>query len=136
MQEMESKGAPSAKGAITPNRVLVALLAFSAILGVFLSYRTVRGIPEPESVRMVSAVLLSLLTFAWFWIDSEFRAYKRSPFLSVSIVALGVLAIPYYLLRSRPKGQRLKALGKWLGFVLLMMLAFVMGNLPIALLAA
>jgi hypothetical protein len=54
--------------------------------------------------------------------------------LSVAIIALTVLAVPYYLLRSRPRGQRLKAVGKYLGFALLVWIAFLLGSLPVYLL--
>jgi hypothetical protein len=134
MQEPGANDASTASpsGALTPKRVLIALLVAFVALGVFETYLEVRGIPEPKSVQLGSTFVFSLMTFTWFWLDSESRAYKRSPFLSVSVVALGIVAIPYYLLRSRPKGQRLKAVGKCVGFVGLLLLAFVLGSLLVA----
>jgi hypothetical protein len=43
-----------------------------------------------------------------------------------------LLAVPYYLLRSRERGQRLFAMAKLLGFVVLMVAALVVGALPVA----
>ena len=135
MQETGTNDAPSASppGVLTPKRVLIALPVAFAALGMFMAYLQVRGIPEPKSVQVASTFLFSLMTFAWFWLDSELRAYKRSPFLSVSVVAFGIVAIPYYLLRSRSKGQRLKAVGKFMGFVCLLFLAFLVGGLFVTL---
>lgn len=111
-------------------RVLIILLALFAALGFALAYLAGREIPEPKPMQLGTTLLFSILTFAWFWFDSEARSYKRSPFLNVAVVGLGALAIPYYLLRSRPKGQRLKSIGKFIGFILLLIAALVLGGFP------
>jgi uncharacterized membrane protein len=40
---------------------------------------------------------------------------------------LTILAMPYYLLRSRPRGEKLRSLFKCLGFGLLMVLCTAVG---------
>jgi hypothetical protein len=50
---------------------------------------------------IVFIVLAPLLVFAWYRFDSDELAYRRTPFLNVAIVALAVLALPYYFFRSR-----------------------------------
>lgn len=113
-----------------PKHALIALLTTFAAFGFLLSFLDARGIAEPRSMQLGSTFVLSALTFAWFWLDSECRSYKRSPFLSIAIVALGAFAVPYYLLRSRPKGERLKAIGGFAGFVLLLVVTLVAGSVP------
>ena len=41
------------------------------------------------------------LIFFWFRLDSDQLGYRRTPVLSVMVLALTVVALPYYFLRSR-----------------------------------
>lgn len=50
---------------------------------------------------IVFSVIATLLIFIWYRFDSDERSYRRSPFLSVAVVALSVLALPYYFYKSR-----------------------------------
>jgi uncharacterized membrane protein len=43
------------------------------------------------------------------------------------MVSVGFLAIPYYLWRSRPAGQRGRALLRFFGFVVLLVLVTALG---------
>jgi hypothetical protein len=111
-----------------PEHALVALIGYLAALGVVLSFLDARGIAEPPSLQIGSTLGLAALTFAWYWSDSEARRYKRSPFLSIAVAALGFIAVPYYLFRSRHKGERLMAIGRFLGFGLLLMAVIIAGS--------
>ena len=115
-----------------PNEILVLLLLYFAALSGMASYFDTRGIAEPQWSVMVTSMAGSLLVFWWYWADSTSRSYRRSPLLNIAIVALGFLAVPYYLLRSRQKGRRLLAFAKLLGFIFLMVVAMVIGALPVA----
>jgi hypothetical protein len=64
-----------------PKHALIALLITIALLGGLLSFLEARGIREPQPLHIGSTLLFSVLTFLWFWLDSEARSYKRSPFL-------------------------------------------------------
>jgi hypothetical protein len=115
-----------------PNQILVLLLLYVAALSGMASYLDTRGIAEPQWSVMVTSIAGSLLVFLWYWADSTSRSCRRSPLLNIAIVALGFFAVPYYLLRSRRRGQRLLAFTKLFGFVLLMVVAVVIGALPVA----
>jgi hypothetical protein len=115
-----------------PNQILVLLLLYIAALSGMTSYLDTRRIAEPQWSMMVTSLAGSLLVFWWYWTDSTSRSYRRSPLLNVAMVAVGFLAVPYYLLRSREKGQRLLAVAKLLGFVVLMVIAMAIGGLPVA----
>jgi hypothetical protein len=115
-----------------PKQILVLVLLYIAALSGMASYLDTRRISEPQWSVMVTSIAGSLLVFWWYWADSTFRSYRRSPLLNVAIVAVGFLAVPYYLLRSREKGQRLLAVAKLLGFVVLMVVAMAIGGLPVA----
>jgi hypothetical protein len=47
--------------------------------------------------------------------------------MSTGVVAMNFIGVPIYLLRSRPRGQRARALLRCFGFVALMMLAMALG---------
>jgi len=58
----------------------------------------------------VVGAIVSFLCFLWYRGDSDARAYERSRWLTVAVVAFTVAAIPYYLVRSRGEGERGQAL--------------------------
>jgi cytochrome bd-type quinol oxidase subunit 2 len=118
-----------------PNQILVLLLVYFAALGGMASYLDMRGIAEPQWSAIVTSIAGSLLLFWWYWADSTSRSYRRSPLLNVAIIALGFVAVPYYVLRSREKGQRLLAFAKLFGFVLLLIAAVAIGSLPAVLIS-
>lgn len=120
---------------MNPNHVLIALLVFGAVLSGYLEFLEMRRIPEPEIVRVGSMIAFSVLTFAWYKFDSDIRGYKRTPLLNVGVVALGLFAVPYYLIRSRERGHRLKAVIFFIGFVLAFVAALSLGALPVAMLS-
>lgn len=114
-----------------PNHILVLLLLYLAAFSGVSSYLDTRRIAEPQWFVMATSIMGSLLIFAWYWADSTSRSYRRSPLLNVAMVAIGFLAVPYYLLRSRERGRRLAAFAKMFGFVLLIVLATLIGSLPV-----
>ena len=118
---------------MTPNHILGLIFLWMAILGGVSAYFDAQAIREPQWSVMGSSIVFSLLVFWWYWADSNSRSFRRSPLLNVAVVAVGVVAIPYYLLRSRPSGERLKAITKLLGFFMLLVVALFAGALPIAL---
>ncbi len=115
---------------MTPKRILILMLICTAVLSSVQTYLDSKGIVEPVSIQVGSTIGFSFLVFAWYWADSQARSFRRSPFLSVGIAAFAVIAVPYYLVRSRARGERLKAIGKLIGFVGLMVLALIIGVFP------
>lgn len=117
------------------SQILVIVLLYFAALGGLTAYLEVQRIAEPQWSVMLTSLMGSILVFWWYWADSTLRAYRRSPLLNVAVVGIGILAVPYYLLRSREKGQRLLALAKMLGFIVLMVGALLVGASSVALLS-
>ena len=114
-----------------PNYILGLILIAAALLGFMTAYLEANGIREPQWSVVSTSIGFSLLTFWWYWVDSDLRSYRRSPLLNVAVVALGMCAIPYYLIRSREKGKRIVALLAMLGFLVLVVVALLVGSLPI-----
>jgi hypothetical protein len=116
-----------------PKQILGLILLSTALLGGMSAYLEAHGIREPPWSVLSTSMGFSLLVFWWYWADSTSRSYRRSPLLSVAVVAVAFVAVPYYLFRSRQKGQRLRAVASMLGFVALLVVALFAGAVPIAL---
>lgn len=86
---------------------LILLASFSD--GVFRQLMTPGdAFPRSDIVLVVTA---TLLVFIWYRLDSDERSYRRTPFLNVAIVALAIVAIPYYLFKSRGRSRGSMAFG-------------------------
>jgi hypothetical protein len=80
------------------------------------------GLPiASEGFRIIvlfgpTIVTLGVL-FWWLRYDSIAHNYRRSPWFNVGIVAIAVVFVPIYLIRSRPPGARIRAVLGFLGVV-------------------
>jgi hypothetical protein len=108
------------------------LLGMAALSGVS-TYLEAQGLREPNWSVVSTSIAFSLLIFWWYWADSTSRSYRRSPLLNVAVIAVAFVAVPYYLVRSRPRGQRLRAVAGLLGFVAMLVVALLIGALAVAL---
>jgi hypothetical protein len=79
--------------------VLVALGVASFLSGVIDQY-FYPGREWPPSA-MGFTVIGIFLVFIWYRLDSEQMNYRRSPWLNVGVIAIAIVALPYYFLRSR-----------------------------------
>jgi CDP-diglyceride synthetase len=106
--------------------VLYALLAVMLVSGLIEPMES-NAPPSPVWWTLLSAFLMSFLPYYWYRLDSEARRFHRSRWMSTSVVALNFIGLPIYLVRSRPRGQRARALLRCFGFVALMVLAMAVG---------
>ena len=109
-------------------RILVVFIVAAAAVAFVHGVHIARGIAQPGYLRIVSSAIFGALAFLWFWNDSEARSFKRSPLLSVAIVTLAVVAVPYYLMRSRGDGERFIAIAKLIFFVVILFIAIMIGG--------
>ncbi len=118
---------------MTPQRVLVMLFAYTTGLSFAMTYLTSQGMTQsPPALSLGSSLIFSLLVFMWYWVDSQARGFRRQPLLSVAVVAVAFLAIPYYLFRSRAAGQRAKAFGNLCVVIGLLIASMIVGGLAAA----
>ena len=68
-----------------------------------------------QTVLWVSIIVVSVLIFEWVHLDASERHYSKSKWLNLGVLTFSNVFVPVYLFRSRPKGQKLRALA---GFVL------------------
>jgi cytochrome bd-type quinol oxidase subunit 2 len=114
---------------MTPKRTLIALFLLMAVNGAIDATYRARGAQLPLGWTLPLALVFSFLCFVWYRMDSDKRHFTRSPWLNSSMVVLVAIAMPYYLLRSRRPGERLRALLRCAGFAVLLVLATAVGAL-------
>jgi hypothetical protein len=109
----------------------LALALFYALVGFVSGCGLARfGIAGYDSIGAVAGVLLlSIATFIWFRADSLQRSFHRSATLNIAFVGLTLLALPYYLIRTRGMKVGLMAIGAGLSIYVLYVLATIMGML-------
>ena len=77
--------------------ILAALSLLSPLLEV-----VVTGRIEPFSNFAVAENLLSIVPiYWWYYLDKEQRQFRAGPILNVGIIALTIVALPIYFIRSR-----------------------------------
>ena len=113
-----------------PRHVLILLVAFTLVAGL-VDARQELGHAEAPAWSLVSTLVFSFLCFYWYRLDSVARGYRPSAWLNVGIVMLAIVAVPYYLARSRPAGARARALLRFGGFALLLAGVAMLGLLVV-----
>ena len=111
-----------------PKQILALLLLYMAVLSGMASHLEIQKITESQWSRIVTTLAGSALIFWWYWADSTSRSYRRSPGLNIAIIGIAFLAVPYYLVRSREPGQRVVAITRLCGFILLMLVTTAIGG--------
>jgi O-antigen/teichoic acid export membrane protein len=112
---------------MTPKRILIALFFLMMVDGAIDATYSAGAEEAPIGWSLALALTFSFLCFVWYRHDSDERHYARSRWLNIGMVVLTVFAMPYYLARSRPRGQKLRALARCAGFALLLVLATAIG---------
>jgi len=109
------------------NKILLFLLILFLLIGAVSGVYAVRDSYEPPWWTLSSTVLVSVAGFYWYHLDSTRHNYARSIWLNLGVVAVAPLAVPYYVYSVTPAGARLRALGRLVGFFLLLMAATMVG---------
>jgi hypothetical protein len=110
-------------------RVLVLILIFAAVVGAVNNYLYIRAYAAPVWWQTSSIVLFVLFILTWYHYDSVSNGYKRTKWMNAGVLFMAVVAIPFYLVRSRAKGKRIKALLGLSGFVAILLLSAILGGL-------
>ena len=79
--------------------IVLGFLALSFVAGVLGQYYYPGMEVSPADIWLMPA--FAFLLFLWYRIDSGQRAYRRSRWLNVMIIAVAVIALPYYFVRPR-----------------------------------
>jgi len=118
-----------------PKHALYGFFAVMAAYGALAGYYQSFGANPPRSLEFALTALTIVLLYVWYYLDAEERQYNRTALLGGAVILLSALAIPYYLVRSRPPGARVKALGKFLGLAVLSVVVTALAAVPFGLFA-
>ncbi len=94
-------------------RSLLYLAASAAVVIVLQEACALRG-AELQVLSTALAVVPLYFAFRWYALDATERRFRRSPVLNVAIVALWLVAFPYYLFRTRGLWGGLRGTGVFL----------------------
>jgi hypothetical protein len=78
---------------------VAAVLALGLVDGVTAMFMYPGQVLSPSSFAI--GIVALFLSFAWYRMDSDSRAYKRSLLSSAAVIGLGIFALPYYFFRTR-----------------------------------
>ena len=79
----------------------LAVLAVISLVGPVLE-AAVTGRIEPFSKFGLAETFLSIAPiYWWYYVDKEQRQFRAGPVLNVGVVALAIIALPVYFIRSR-----------------------------------
>lgn len=116
-----------------PRPALFALLFIAVMAGAMNGFAATRHAAQPPVWTHALDLMFSFLCFVWYCRDGDARSYIRSRWLNVAMVMFAMFTVPYYLWRSRPQGQRARAIMRYVGFGVLLGLltgvGFVLGVL-------
>lgn len=79
--------------------ILLLLALASFVAGVLGQYFWPDAPVSPADLGF--AVVGAFLIFAWYHADARQRGYRRPMWLNVGVIALAIVAMPYYFLRTR-----------------------------------
>ena len=86
------------------------------------------------NIYKISTMLLStFLIFSWFMYDARENNIFPSGSLKLSVIVLGIVAVPYYIFRYKGLKRGLFSLAKFIGFLIgAIAISFVAGELGLS----
>jgi hypothetical protein len=112
---------------------LKATLALMACYGIFIGFADARGVDSTKPVEFIFSICTLVLSYVWYYFDAAERGFRRTSAMGASIVLFTLIALPIYLARSRPKGERFKSIGAMLLFMILCLVVVVVAGVPVSL---
>jgi hypothetical protein len=86
---------------LTPKIIALALLGVVSLVGPLIE-RWVTGRVEPLGRFDLALTLVSIpLIVWWYHVDKRQHGYQAGPLMNAGVVALAILALPIYFVRSR-----------------------------------
>ena len=77
------------------------------------------GARTPGLLQFSEGLIFSFILFYWFMVDSTIRNYNPSRFLKFIVVALAVIALAWYIIRTRGLRESVRSLMYAFGLLIL-----------------
>jgi len=100
-------------------KLLLVFFLFVAVAGAVDGHFESLGVYTPAPLNLAEAFAFGAVLFAWYFFDAREHSFVRSKLLDVSVIALSIVAIPIYLVRSRPEGQKARAVMVFIALLIL-----------------
>jgi hypothetical protein len=84
-----------------PKVVALALLGLIALAGPIIEMGVTGRVEAFSKFDLVESFISLPLIYWWYHTDKHQRDYKAGPLMNVGVVALTILALPVYFIRSR-----------------------------------
>lgn len=85
--------------------------------------------PLKINMKPLTIVLGSFFIFYWLMLDAQFRNYHVSTALKIFTLLLAIVAVPYYLIKTRGKKAWLSFLYIFLGFLSTVIISLIIALL-------
>lgn len=83
----------------TKNKLLIALALVAFMYGAVAQYFAPGA--SFSKIDMLFMLIGTTLSFMWYYYDSIEVEYRRGALLNIAVIAIGVIAFPYYFFRTR-----------------------------------
>ena len=108
--------------------LLIILLTYSFFVhGVIFHWLAYKGI-LPQLLPKWSILVIGALSCIWVYIDARQNKYSLKKWILVVAFFLPIIGVPIYLYKHRDKESRRKSMIGFFGFVLLMIILYIIGT--------
>ncbi|MFZ2450683.1 MAG: hypothetical protein WAW36_09220 [Methylovulum miyakonense] len=109
---------------IAPILILLIYVFVSSLLSVVMTGDPV--ISQPW--KTFEIILFSFIMYWWYYLDKARHDYRAGKWLNMAVVGCGIIAIPFYLFRSRPLRQASMAFLIFLLSIVGILISFTVGG--------
>lgn len=120
---------------MTSRHALVIHFALLTLFGLACGVSALDDADPPRWVNLAYMVASTVNLYRWYTLDAQERGYVRTSAMGGAMVLAAFGAIPVYLVKSRPVGQRRRALLRFLGALVLTLMLPGLIALPFELLS-
>ncbi|MFL6706631.1 MAG: hypothetical protein ACJ8HI_00325 [Massilia sp.] len=122
--EAIGSGSVRLAGEPTPRAALLWLIGGCALFGVI---KALWHGPWGALLVLVADIVLNFLIFLWYCRDGNLHQFQRNIWWNMAVIVFALPTLCFYLWRTRPRGQRLRAMLGSLACVPLLICAMGLG---------
>lgn len=112
--------------------ILKATLALMACYGAFIGFAS-QEFQSTKLVEFIFTISTLVLAYLWYYFDAAERGFRRTSMMGAAIVLFTIIALPIYLIKSRPHGERFKSIGAMLLFFIICIFVILAAGISVTL---
>jgi hypothetical protein len=102
---------------VRPKLVALGLLALISLVSPIIEVMVTGRVETMGTFGLVETGISILIVLWWYHIDKQERNYRAGPLMNAGVVALAIVALPVYFIRSRGWKKGAVATAIAIGFV-------------------